>query len=115
VAALRRRSDRIAELIDGIPGRDGFELTEETQAELRQAVPLLQRAIGFLTPAFTREADQRTHAVLDICLGASIDEAPRQPIDEPDRSIGAHQRQRPGVRGDLPAIKRGHHSPSPHT
>ena len=43
------------------------------------------------------------------------DQLYRQSIDQPDRSIGAHQQQRPGVRGDLSAIKGGHHSTSPHT
>jgi hypothetical protein len=48
--------------------------------------------------------------VFDVGLGASVNAAARQSIDQPDRSIGAHQQQRPGVGRDLPAIERRYHA-----
>jgi hypothetical protein len=54
-------SDRIAELISDIPAGhngdtfEGFELTEESQKELRLAAALLQRVIPLLRPAVDRE------------------------------------------------------------
>ena len=49
-------SDRIAELIDEIPGWDGYEYADITQGELRFAMVLLQEAIPLLEQASRREA-----------------------------------------------------------
>lgn len=49
-------SDRIAELIDEIPGWDGYQYADITQGELRYAIVLLQEAIPLLEQASRREA-----------------------------------------------------------
>ena len=50
-------ANRVADLIDGIPcGGDGYQLSPETLAELRQAAVLLQQAIGPLRRSYAREA-----------------------------------------------------------
>jgi len=49
-------SDRITELMDEIPGWDGYEHAEETLEELRRAVALLQKAITLLEQARRGEA-----------------------------------------------------------
>jgi hypothetical protein len=51
----------------------------------------------------------RRDAVLDLGLGATVDETRRKAPDQADRPIGRTQQQRPRVRGDLAAVKGGHH------
>jgi hypothetical protein len=53
-------SDRITELMDNIPGWDGYEHAAETQDELRRAVVLLREAIPLLERASAREAARCT-------------------------------------------------------
>jgi len=48
-------------------------------------------------------------AVLDLGLGATIDEANGEPPDRADRPIGRAEQERAGVRGDLAAVEGGHH------
>jgi hypothetical protein len=48
-------SDRIGELLTDIPGWDGYDLLEDTQAELRQAAALLHQAMGLIAQAAARE------------------------------------------------------------
>jgi hypothetical protein len=48
-------SDRVAELMCGIPGWDGYEFKAETQAELLQAAALMQRTERLLEKAEKRE------------------------------------------------------------
>jgi hypothetical protein len=48
--------DRVARLIDQIPGRHGYQCAPETDLELRAAAALVQRAELYLRPAVTREA-----------------------------------------------------------
>jgi hypothetical protein len=49
-------SDRIAELVDEIPGWEGYQLAAATCSELRQAAALLQQAIELLTASSARES-----------------------------------------------------------
>jgi hypothetical protein len=49
-------SDRIAELVDEIPGWEGYRLAVATYSELRQAAALLQQATELLTAAAARES-----------------------------------------------------------
>ena len=49
-------ADRIAELIDEIPGWDGYEYADISQGELRYAMVLLQEAIPLLEQVSRREA-----------------------------------------------------------
>ena len=51
----------------------------------------------------------RLDRVLDLRLGATIDEAGREPPDQTDRPIGRAEQQPAGVRGDLATVERGHH------
>jgi len=48
--------DRLAALIDQIPGSHAFECAPETDLELRAAAALVQRAELYLRPAVAREA-----------------------------------------------------------
>jgi hypothetical protein len=48
-------------------------------------------------------------AVLDLPLGATIEEAGGEPLDQTDRPIGRPEQQRAGVGGALAAIEGGHH------
>jgi hypothetical protein len=54
-------------------------------------------------------ADQRGHRVLDPPPVAPIAEAGREALDQTDRALSATKQQRTRVRGDRPAVKRGHH------
>jgi hypothetical protein len=48
--------DRINELMDGMPaGADGYQLAPESEADLREGVALLERALVFLERAHERE------------------------------------------------------------
>jgi hypothetical protein len=43
--------------------------------------------------------------MLDAAGLAAVDKAPRQPIQKPNRLVGALQQQRTAVRADLSAVK----------
>ncbi len=47
-------------------------------------------------------------AVLHLRLGAAIDEAGGEPLDQSNRPVGRAEQERPGVRGDHAAVERGH-------
>jgi hypothetical protein len=53
--------------------------------------------------------DQRRHKVLHQLRAAMIAEAAGKAINQFDRSIRRAEQQRPGIRGDRPAVKPGHH------
>ena len=54
-------------------------------------------------------ADQRHHLMLDQFLTSLVMKACREPLHHPDRTIRRAQQQRPGIRGDRPAVERRHH------
>jgi len=56
-------------------------------------------------------ADHRADRVLDQFGRPAVGKAPGKPLDQSDRPLGRSQQQAAGVRGDLPAVKRGHHQP----
>jgi hypothetical protein len=51
----------------------------------------------------------RLDAVLDLAQDPSVIEAGSEPLDQTDGPIGRAQQQPAGIRGDLAAIKGGHH------
>jgi hypothetical protein len=55
-------SDRVGELIDEIPGWDGYEYADETQQDLQRTAALLQQVIPLLERASRREAKLWTDA-----------------------------------------------------
>ena len=56
--------------------------------------------------------DQRRYRVLDQLLRPAVAEASGKPRDQADRPVGCAQQQTAGVRGELAAVKRGHHHAS---
>jgi hypothetical protein len=54
-------------------------------------------------------ADQRRHLVLDQFRPPGIGKARRKPPDQPNHPVRRSQQQRPGVRGDRPAVEPRHH------
>jgi hypothetical protein len=53
--------------------------------------------------------DQRHHFVLDQLRRAAVRKTSGKPLDQPDRPIRRPQQQRTRIRGDLAAVKPGHH------
>jgi hypothetical protein len=53
--------------------------------------------------------DQSSDRVLDQLRRAAVDETLGKPIDQPDRPIRCPSQQGSGIRGDLAAVKPGHH------
>ena len=54
--------------------------------------------------------DHGLDGVLDLRRGATVGEARREPTHHMDHPIGRAEQERTGVRGDLAAVERGHHS-----
>ena len=55
--------------------------------------------------------DHRCHRVLDQLGRPAVAKTPGKSPDQPDRPVGRSQQQPAGVRGDLAAVKTGHHRP----
>jgi hypothetical protein len=53
--------------------------------------------------------DQCHHFVFDQLWGAAVGETPGKPLDQSDRPICRPQQQGTRIRGDLAAVKPGHH------
>jgi hypothetical protein len=58
--------------------------------------------------------DQRLDLVFDQVRLAGIAEARRETLDQTDGAVGGAEQQRTGVRGDPPAVERGHHGTALH-
>ena len=50
--------------------------------------------------------------MLDVARITTVGEASSEPTDQPQAAIHLSQQQRPRVRGDVAAIKTGHHRPA---
>jgi hypothetical protein len=55
---------------------------------------------------------QGANRVLHQFGPAVITETPGEPIDQPDRFIGACEQQRTAIGADRAAVERGHHAPA---
>ena len=53
--------------------------------------------------------DQSSDSVLDQLRRAAVSETLGKSIDQPDRPVRRPQQQGAGIRGDLAAVKPGHH------
>ena len=53
--------------------------------------------------------DQGSDGVLDQFRRAAVGKTRGKPIDQPDRPVRRPQQQGSGIRGDLAAVKPGHH------
>ena len=97
------------------PGSLGLKLTQ--QRPEHRIVPQLLVIVEILVPQRHPKhplPDQRPHRVFDQLRVALIDEAPSQPIDQPDRLIRAPQQQRSGVRAHRPSVEPRHHTATLH-
>jgi hypothetical protein len=56
-------------------------------------------------------ADQGGHLVLDALRRPCVAEAGREATDQANRPVRGAEQQRPGVRGDRPAVEAGDHTP----
>ena len=115
VAARRQR--RVLEPVQrALAGERGavFALGLELAGERRQHRVVAQLIVVDQVLVAERDAEHplrhhRRDRVLDLRLGAVVDETGREPPDQTDRPIGRAEQQPAGVRGVVPAIERGHH------
>jgi hypothetical protein len=87
----------------------GLELAGERRQH--RVVPQLVVVDQILITERNAEHALRHHrrdAVLDLRLGAAINEAGGEPLDHTDCPIGRAEQQPASLRGVVPAIKRGH-------